>query len=119
MDVKNLFEKFSKISNYWQPFILGELNDQYVKIAKLFGKFDRHKHDDEDELFFVIKGILKIQTDEKLFTLHSNELLIIPKNTYHQPIAEEEVYVLLFEPKTTLNTGNMISANTHAKLDWI
>lgn len=114
-----LSEKFSLFSEYWSPKIVGELNGQHVKLVKLNGEFVWHKHDNEDEMFFVIDGTLKIEFRDKTITLHKDEFLIIPKGTEHKPIAEEEVLVMLFEPTTTLNTGDAESQLTKHKLDRI
>lgn len=119
MNKVTLSEKFSLFSEYWSPKIVGELNGQHVKLVKLNGEFVWHKHDNEDEMFFVIDGTLKIEFRDKTITLHKDEFLIIPKGTEHKPIAEEEVLVMLFEPATTLNTGDAESQLTKHKLDRI
>ena len=108
----NLTEKFSLVANYWEPKIVGELNEQYVKIAKLKGKFVWHKHENEDELFMVIKGNLTIKLREQDINLDEGEFFIIPKGIEHIPVAEKEVHVLMFEPKSTINTGNIQSEKT-------
>ena len=102
----NLSEKFNAFSQYWNPKIIGELNDQYVKIAKLKGEFVTHQHELEDELFFVVEGTLLIELDHKTLEINPGEFVIIPKGTNHKPVAIGEVKVVLFEPKTTLNTGD-------------
>ncbi|MGV0831355.1 cupin domain-containing protein [Empedobacter brevis] len=119
MNKVTLSEKFSLFSEYWSPKIVGELNGQHVKLVKLNGEFVWHKHDNEDEMFFVIDGTLKIEFRDKTITLHKDEFLIIPKGTEHKPVAEEEVLVMLFEPATTLNTGDAESQLTKHKLDRI
>ena len=103
----NLVEALSKITEHWDPHILGELNGQHIKLAKLKGEFVWHHHENEDELFLVIKGTLKIDLEDKSIELQPGEFVIIPKGVKHKPIANEEVEVLLFEPKSTLNTGNV------------
>ncbi|WP_235294034.1 cupin domain-containing protein [Portibacter lacus] len=116
----NLAEKLSMFNDHWNPRIIGELNGQHVKVAKLKGEFPWHKHDDEDELFYVVNGSLTIRfrADEKV--LESGEFLIVPRGVEHQPYAEEEVSVMLFEPATTINTGNLIEdKHTKIKLDRI
>ncbi len=102
----NIADKLSLFSEHWSPKIVGELNGQQVKLAKLKGEFVWHKHDSEDELFFVIEGVLKMEFRDKTITIDKNEFLIVPKGTEHRPVAENEVSVMLFEPATTLNTGN-------------
>ncbi|WP_312553964.1 cupin domain-containing protein [Empedobacter brevis] len=119
MNKVTLSEKFSLFSEYWSPKIVGELNGQHVKLVKLNGEFVWHKHDNEDEMFFVINGTLKIEFRDKTIILHKDEFLIIPKGTEHKPVAEEEVLVMLFEPLTTLNTGDAESQLTKHKLDRI
>ncbi|MDM1071500.1 cupin domain-containing protein [Empedobacter brevis] len=119
MNKVTLSEKFSLFSEYWSPKIVGELNGQHVKLVKLNGEFVWHKHDNEDEMFFVIDGTLKIEFRNKTITLHKDEFLIIPKGTEHKPVAEEEVLVMLFEPATTLNTGDAENQLTKQQLDRI
>ena len=103
----NLKSKFDLINNFWSPKIVGELNGQHVKIAKFKGEFVMHNHQDEDELFFVINGTLYIELKSKVLELKSGEFIIIPKGVDHKPYSKNEVSVLLFEPKSTLNTGNV------------
>ena len=110
MEAINLKEKLSKFSDHWSPKTVGELNGQKVLLAKLKGEFVCHKHDNEDELFQVIRGVLKIEFEDKTLTLQPGEIVIIPKGTLHKPIAEEEVEVMLFEPIETLNTGNAVDS---------
>jgi mannose-6-phosphate isomerase-like protein (cupin superfamily) len=119
MEKINLNEKFSLFSDYWKPKIIGELNGQHVKLAKLKGEFIWHKHDNEDELFLVIKGNLKIAFRDREIELKENECIIVPKGVEHKPIANEEVLVLLFEPVSTLNTGNIRDNFTLDKLEKI
>ena len=115
----NLSEKFSLINNYWDPKIVGELNNQYVKIAKLKGEFVWHQHEKEDELFMVIKGHLTIKLRDSNIELNEGEFYIIPKGVEHMPVAEDEVHVLMFEPQTTVNTGNADSDKTISNLEKI
>ena len=103
----NLKSKFDLINNFWSPKIVGELNGQHVKIAKFKGEFVMHNHQDEDEFFFVINGTLYIELKSKVLELKSGEFIIIPKGVDHKPYSKNEVSVLLFEPKSTLNTGNV------------
>ena len=108
----NIKEKFDLISEYYSPKIIAELNSQQVKIAKLKGEFIRHNHIEEDELFYVLKGKLKIEFDDKTVILNEGEMIVIPKKIFHKPIAEEEVWLMLFEPASALNTGNIINEKT-------
>jgi mannose-6-phosphate isomerase-like protein (cupin superfamily) len=117
MDKVNLAQKFSLFQEYWSPKIVGELNDSYVKLAKLKGEFVWHHHDTEDELFLVIKGRLLIKLRDRDILLEEGEFAIIPRGVDHLPIAEEEAHVLLLEPKTTLNTGNTQNERTVIDLE--
>ncbi|WP_017210200.1 cupin domain-containing protein [Clostridium beijerinckii] len=119
MDKINLEEKFRLFNEYWSPKIVGELNDSYVKIAKFKGEFTWHIHDDEDEMFYVVKGLLTVKFRDKDIRLQEGETIIIPKGTEHMPVAIEEVHVLLIEPKSTLNTGNIVNDKTVEKLERI
>lgn len=99
-------EKLQLFSEYWSPKVIGELNGQLVKLAKLKGEFVWHKHDKEDEMFLVIEGVLKMEFRDKTIEINKNEFLIVPRGTEHKPVADNEVSVMLFEPSTTLNTGD-------------
>ena len=112
-------EKFNLFSEYWSPKIVGELNGQHIKLAKLKGAFVWHKHDDEDEMFLVIDGVLKMELRDKTILINKNEFLIVPKGTEHRPVADSEVLVMLFEPATTLNTGNTENEMTKHFLETI
>lgn len=118
MDVVNLAQKFNLFNDPWHPRIVGELNDSYVKLAKLKGEFVWHKHDNEDELFFVVKGQLKIKLRDRELMIDEGNFVIIPKGVEHCPVAEEEVQVLLLEPKSTLNTGDQQNERT-VEAAWI
>lgn len=115
----NLKEKFSKFSDYWNPRIVGDLNGQLVKLAKFHGEFVWHSHENEDELFFVIEGRLLIRFRDKDVWVEKGEIVIVPAKTEHQPVAQEEVHVMLFEPKSTLNTGNVIEKRTRNYIEKI
>lgn len=117
MDKVNLSEKFALFSDHWSPKIVGELNGQHVKLAKFQGEFVWHKHDHEDELFFIVDGVLKIEFRDKTVTLGKGEFMIVPKGVEHKPVAESEVWVMLFEPATTLNTGDIKNELTKPELD--
>lgn len=115
----NLAQKFDLITEYWSPKIVGELNSQQVKLAKLLGEFAWHFHEHEDELFFVVKGELQIAFRDHINTIKENEMLIVPRGVEHKPIAPKEVWILLFEPATTLNTGNVLNDMTQPQPDKI
>jgi len=107
MEKVNLNEKFGLFNDHWNPKIIGELNGQEVKLAKLKGEFIWHDHANEDELFFIVKGVLKLEFRDKTIELHPGEMLVVPKGVEHKPIAEEEVWVMLFEPASTKHTGDV------------
>jgi mannose-6-phosphate isomerase-like protein (cupin superfamily) len=115
----NLAEKFTLFQDHWTPKIAGEVNDAYVKLVKLKGKFVWHQHELEDELFLVVKGRLTIKLRDGEIRLNEGELVIIPRGVEHLPIAEDEVHVLLLEPKSTLNTGDVRDERTVEKLERI
>ena len=117
MNSVNLKEKFGRFSDLWSPKIVGELNDSYVKLVKLKGEFVWHHHDLEDELFLVVKGRLLIKFRDSELWLEEGEFAIVPRGVEHRPVAEEEAHVLLLEPKSTLNTGNVRNERTVAELD--
>ena len=118
MNAVNIAQKFDLIDEFWSPRIVGELNDSYVKLAKLKGEFVWHHHDNEDEMFLVLKGRLTIKLRERDILLEEGEFAIIPKGVEHRPIAAKEVHVLLLEPKTTRNTGNIENERTVSD-QWI
>lgn len=99
-------EKLAAINEYWSPRIVADLNNQQVKLARLYGEFVWHHHEHEDELFYVIKGTLIIELRDRNIELNEGELVVIPKGVEHRPVARDEVHVLLFEPAGTVNTGN-------------
>ena len=115
----NIQSKLNALNEFWSPKIIGELNNQQVKIAKFKGEFVMHHHQNEDELFYVIKGTLFIKLKDEIMELNTGEFVIIPKGVDHQPYANEEVNVMLFEPKNTLNTGNITSTFTKPNIDTI
>lgn len=119
MEKVNIATKFSLFHDYWSPKIVGELNDSYVKLVKLKGEFIWHSHENEDELFLVVKGKLLIRLRDRDIWLEEGEFVIIPKGVEHLPVAEEEVHVMLLEPKSTLNTGNVRNERTVADLERI
>jgi len=115
----NLAEKFSQFHDHWHPRVAGELNDSYVKLAKLSGEFVWHQHADEDEMFFVIKGNLVIHLRDGEISVGEGEFVIIPKGVEHFPVAAQEVHVLLLEPKSTLHTGDVMTDRTVTTTDWV
>jgi mannose-6-phosphate isomerase-like protein (cupin superfamily) len=112
-----LAEKLAQIHDFWNPRIVGELNGQHVKLAKVKGEFVWHHHENEDELFFVLDGELRLEFRDGEVTLGPGELFIVPKGTEHRPVAREEVHLLMFEPASTLNTGNIRNERTVEDLE--
>jgi mannose-6-phosphate isomerase-like protein (cupin superfamily) len=121
MNKVNIAEKFEKITKYYSPKIAGELNGQYVKLAKLKGSFVMHKHDDEDELFLVIKGSMEMKYTDRTDVINEGEFVIVPRGVEHCPNAEEEVHLMLFEPKSVVNTGEIENEKTvkPEDMEWI
>jgi mannose-6-phosphate isomerase-like protein (cupin superfamily) len=119
MEKVNIAEKFTLFSDHWQPKIAGELNDSQVKLVKIKGEFVWHHHEHEDELFLVVKGRLLLRFRDRDVWLDAGEFLIVPKGVEHLPIAEEEVHLILLEPKTTVNTGNVQNERTAPNDQWI
>jgi mannose-6-phosphate isomerase-like protein (cupin superfamily) len=117
IETVNIIEKLSQFSDYWNPKVVGELNGQHVKLVKLHGEFVWHKHENEDEMFFVINGILKIEFRDKTVSINPGEFIIVPKGIEHKPIADDEVSIMLFEPDTTLNTGDTKGELTRETLE--
>lgn len=109
----SLSEKFAAFSEHWQPRIVGELNGQHVKIVRLLGEFVWHHHDHEDEMFLVVEGRLTIEFRDRVVELSEGEFCIVPRGVEHRPVAAEEVKIVLFEPASTLNTGNMQNERTY------
>ena len=119
MNAINLADKFSSFSDRWSPKIIGELNDFYVKAVKLKGEFIWHHHAREDEMFLVTKGTLLMKFRDHDAVVREGEFVIVPHGVEHLPVAAEEVHVVLFEPKSTLNTGNVTNERTVARLQRI
>lgn len=107
LDKVNLQEKFSQFSDHWNPRVVGELNGQQVKIAKFSGPFEWHHHEQEDEFFMVIKGEFEMHLRDKVVTLKPGEFMVVPRGVEHKPVANQEAEVLMFEPASTVNTGNL------------
>ena len=119
MEKINISQKLSLFNDHWNPRIVGELNNQHVKLAKFQGEFIWHKHDNEDEMFLVLEGKFTMEFRDKKVELKKGDFLIVPKGVEHKPVAENEVSVMLFEPVSTLNTGDAESDLTKNKLEWI
>ena len=119
MEKVNLAEKFNRFTEHWKPKIIGELNDSYVKAVKFKGEFVWHHHENEDELFWVIKGSFRMRLRGRDVVIREGEFCIVPKGVEHMPVADEECYVILLEPKTTLNTGNVRNERTVPELERI
>lgn len=108
----NLREALARFDTHWNPKIVGELNGQHVKLVKLQGEFVWHSHADEDEMFLVLEGSLDMQFRDRVVTVEAGEFIVVPRGTEHRPVAERETHVLLFEPASTLNTGDVVSERT-------
>lgn len=112
MEKVNLAQKLAMFSDHWRPRVVGELNGQQVKLAKLLGEFPWHRHDGEDELFLVLAGSLEIRLRDRTVQLEAGEFFIVPRGVEHQPVAAEEAHLLFFEPAGTRNTGNLRNERT-------
>ena len=129
MDKVNIADKFSQIHEYWKPYIAAELNGQCVKLDKLKGEFIFHHHENEDEMFLVVKGRFRMEfragegprapKDDRHIWLEEGEFIVVPRGVEHRPVAEEECWILLFEPAATLNTGNVENEFTLHDLDRV
>jgi len=119
MEKVNLSEKLSRFSDYFNPRIVGELNGQQVKLVKFKGEFVWHHHDQEDELFYVVKGSFDMHLRDKIITVNAGEFLVMPHGIEHKPVANEEVEIMLFEPAGTLNTGNIENELTRKNLQQL
>jgi len=112
MKAVNLFKELELVDDYWSPRVIGEVNDQYIKVAKLKGEFTWHKHDDEDELFYVLKGQLIIEYESDRVVLNQGDIHVVPRGTMHNPIAEDECWIALIETVTTKHTGDVVTNRT-------
>ncbi len=119
MDKVNLEAKLARLDERWSPRIVGELNGQHVKLVKFLGEFVWHHHENEDELFLVIKGRFRMEFRDRHVWIEEGELIIVPRKVEHRPVAEQEAHVLLFEPVSTLNTGNVRDQRTIDSPGWI
>lgn len=114
-----LADKFDRFSDHWRPRIVGRVNETHIKVAKLQGEFPWHAHEHEDELFLVVRGSIRIEFRHREVVLNEGEFLIVPRGMEHRPVADTEAHVLLVEPVTTVNTGNVVNDKTVAELEWI
>ena len=119
MDKVNLAEKLSRFDTHWDPKVVGELNGQMVKLVKFLGPFTWHSHESEDEMFYVVKGEFDMEFRDRTVHLGTGEFIVVPRGVEHRPNAREEVHVMLFEPATTLNTGNVVNELTKQTLQRI
>jgi mannose-6-phosphate isomerase-like protein (cupin superfamily) len=119
MEKIDLREKFGKFREQWEPKIIGELNGQYVKLVKISGPFVWHSHENEDELFYVVKGKFTMELRTGNIELEEGQMLVVPRGVEHRPVAEEEAWIMLFEPASTLNTGNVRNERTKEELESI
>jgi mannose-6-phosphate isomerase-like protein (cupin superfamily) len=115
----NLAEKFAQIHEFWKPYIVAELNGQHVKLDKVKGEFVWHMHPNEDEMFFVVKGRLRIEFRDTHVWVEEGEFLVVPRGVEHRPVADQEAHIILFEPASTLNTGNVRNERTLQNLERI
>jgi mannose-6-phosphate isomerase-like protein (cupin superfamily) len=119
MEKVNIAEKFKQVREYWKPYIVAELNGQHVKLGKLKGEFIWHHHETEDEMLLVVKGKFRMEFRDKQVWLEEGEFIVVPRGIEHRPVADQEAHVLLFEPASTLNTGNVRNERTLENLDRI
>ena len=112
MNAVNLEEKLAQVNEHWHPTIVGEVNQDYIKVVKFIGEFVWHHHENEDEMFLVVKGTMRMKFRDRDVLVGPGEFIIVPKGVEHMPVAEEEVHVVLIEPKSTLNTGNVRNERT-------
>ncbi len=119
MSKTNIADKFAKITEYWNPYIAAELNGQHVKLDNLKGEFVFHHHEHEDEMFLVVKGRFRMEFRDRHEWIEQGEFIVVPRGVEHRPVAEEECWIVLFEPATTLNTGNVENERTLHELDRV
>ena len=119
MEKVNIRQKFAQIREYWKPYIAAELNGQQVKLDKLKGEFVFHHHESEDELFLVVKGRFRMEFSDRHLWIEEGEFVVVPRGVEHRPVAEEACWILLFEPASTLNTGNVLNERTLRELERV
>ena len=112
MTAVNLLKELERVDEYWSPRVVGQVNDQFVKVAKLKGTFTWHKHDDEDELFYVLRGQLTIEYENNRVVLNEGDIHVVPKGSMHNPVAEEECWIALIETVSTKHTGDVVTEQT-------
>ena len=119
MHTGNLDDMFARITEHWSPRIIAELNGQHVKLAKLQGEFVWHQHEQEDEMFLVHRGMLRMEFRDRSVELAAGDFLVVPRGVEHRPVAPDEVHLILFEPAGTLNTGDVTSDRTVSSPEWL
>jgi mannose-6-phosphate isomerase-like protein (cupin superfamily) len=119
VDKINIADKFAKISEYWKPYIAAELNGQHVKLDKLKGEFVFHHHEKEDEMFLVVRGRFRMEFRDRQEWIEEGEFIVVQRGVEHRPVADEECWILLFEPASTLNTGNVVNERTLPQLERV
>jgi mannose-6-phosphate isomerase-like protein (cupin superfamily) len=119
MEKINIHAKLAKFDEHWSPKVVAELNGQQVKLVKMKGEFVWHRHEAEDEMFYVLKGNFTMELRDRSILIQENEFIVIPRGVEHRPVAEQEVSIMLFEPKGTLNTGDSSSELTKQDLEWV
>jgi mannose-6-phosphate isomerase-like protein (cupin superfamily) len=119
MDKVNIAQKFSQIHEYWKPYVAAELNGQQLKLDKLKGEFVFHHHEHEDEMFLVVKGRFRMEFRDRQIWIEEGEFIVVPRGVEHKPVADEECWLLLFEPAGTLNTGNVVNERTIRELERV
>jgi mannose-6-phosphate isomerase-like protein (cupin superfamily) len=119
MDKVNIVEKFAHIAEYWKPYVAAELNGQMVKLDKIKGEFVFHHHEHEDEMFMVVKGRFRMEFRDRQVWIEEGEFLVVPRGVEHRPVADAECWLLLFEPASTLNTGNVLNERTVRELERV
>ena len=119
MEKVNIAQKFAHITEYWKPCIAAELNGQLVKLVKPKGEFVWHHHENEDEMFLVVKGRFRMEFRDRNEWIEEGEFIVVPRGTEHRPVADEECWLLLFEPASTLNTGNVVNERTLQQLEHV
>ena len=119
MEKVNIAQKFEQIQEYWKPYIAAELNGQAVKLDKLKGEFIWHHHENEDEMFLVVKGRFRMEFRDGHVWIEEGEFIVVPRGVEHRPVAEEEAWIMLFEPASTLNTGNVVNEMTLRELERV